>query len=139
MTRTALLRPPCVSGEFGETLSHATTTTRPVERLKRPRGGVLFVLPYCEVSKSESSPYVCDFLSYIRFLTRRCITRQGAVVAVVPVVTIARLDLRRSIFAVVTVVPVVTTPLRVYGDNGVYGVFVLRVTLTLADHLRILR
>ena len=133
MMRTALLRPPCVSGEFGETSSHATTTTRPVERLKRPRGGVLFVLPYCEVSESESSPYVCDFLSYIRFLTRRCITRQGAVV---PVVTIARLDLRRSIFAVVTVV---TTPLRVYGDNGVYGVFVLRVTLTLADHLRILR
>ena len=76
------------------------------------------MLPYCEVSESESSPYVCDFLSYIRFLTRRCITRQGAVVAVVPVVT---------------------TPLRVYGDNGVYGVFVLRVTLTLADHLRILR
>ena len=73
------------------------------------------------------------------FLDRILWCYVSAVVAVVPVVTTARLDLRRSIFAVVTVVTVVTTPLRVYGDNGVYGVFVLRVTLTLADHLRILR
>ena len=98
------------------------------------------MLPYSEVSESESSPYVCDFLSYIRFLTRRCIIRQGAVAAVVAVVTTARLDLRRSIFAVVTVVTVVTTPLRVYGDNGNNSVFVSpRATLTLADLLRILR
>ena len=79
------------------------------------------MLPYCEVSESESSLYVCDFLSYIRVLTHRCSATQGAVV---PVVANACRTLRRSIFAVVPVVTVVTTPLRVYGDNGVYGVFV---------------
>jgi hypothetical protein len=41
------------------------------ERSRRPRVGVSFVLAYDAVPESESSPYVCAFLSYIKFLTRR--------------------------------------------------------------------
>ena len=54
-------------------------------------------------------------LGYIRFLTRRCIIRQGAAATVV---TLACTSLRRYVFAVVAVVAVVTTRIaRVY--NGV--------------------
>ncbi len=60
---------PLSSGMFGKRSFRAATSTLAVERSRRSRSGVSFVLPYDVVSESESSLYVCELLSYIRFLT----------------------------------------------------------------------
>ena len=81
---------------------------------RRPRAEGSLVLLGGVVSVSESCPYVCDFLSYIRFLTHRCFLWHVATAAVA---TIARRSLRRSNIAVVAVVAVVATLFaRVYSS-----------------------
>ena len=72
-------------------------------------------------------------LSYIGFLTRRCFLGQGAVVAVVTVVTNACTSLRRSVFAVVAVVATFA------GLRRQQRFLSPCATLTLADPLQILR
>jgi hypothetical protein len=74
----------------------------------------------------------CDFLSYIRSHTRGCVLTQGtflasalAVGAADAVVTIAFTGLRRTIFAVVAVGPVVTSPsvpTVTTGPTAIFGV-----------------